>query len=174
MWRDVIGYEGLYQVSDGGEVRSLDRTVDHGRGFTRWLTGKTFKPRPDGEGYPRVCLSKAGKEATRRTHQLVLEAFVGPKPEGYVTRHLNGIPSDNRVENLCWGTQMQNQADRKLHGTSNEGERGGGSKLTETQVLEIRALYSTGRYTQQVLGDLYGAAQTNISLIVRRKNWKHI
>lgn len=64
-----------------------------------------------------VYLTRNSKKMTAKVHQLVLEAFVGPRPEGMVTRHLNGDPSDNRLTNLAWGTHAENNADTVQHGT---------------------------------------------------------
>lgn len=75
----------------------------------------------------------------RFVHRLVLEAFVGKCPDKMHARHLNGNPSDNRVENLAWGTRSENMMDRVRHGTSNRGERHGMAKVTKEIALKIRA-----------------------------------
>ena len=105
-WRPVIGYENHYEVSDEGEVRSLRRVRCLGRVLRQSLVN----------GYPAVCLSKGGKTKLRKVHQLVLEAFVGPKPQGYVTRHLDGSRTNNKLSNLAWGTLAENHADMRAHG----------------------------------------------------------
>lgn len=103
-WKDVIGYEGLYKVSNLGNVRSLDRpTGRKGRILTLgYGRGK----------YATVCLSKQGKARTTLVHHLVLDAFVGLRPEGHETRHLNGNRRDNRLTNLRWGTKSENTLDQ--------------------------------------------------------------
>lgn len=98
-WRAVPGYEGKYEVSDDGQVRSLRRNI-------------TLRAATTPLGYKYVAL--CGK--TRRVHQLVLEGFVGPRPDGLITRHLNGKPGDNRLENLAYGTMKENAADALAHG----------------------------------------------------------
>lgn len=106
-WRPVIGYEGRYDVSDRGRVRSLL----HGSPLLMKLI-------PSNKGdYLRVQLWKDGRGKTQWVHRLVLEAFIGPRPDGMVTRHLDGHSRDNGRENLMWGTQKQNIADKKTHGT---------------------------------------------------------
>lgn len=104
-WLPVVGFEGLYEVSDLGRVRSLrtDRVLSTEMNHLRG-------------GYVRVKFSINRKWHRSLVHRLVLEAFVGPLPEGMVTRHLNGEPTDNRLENIVYGTQSENQHDAVRHG----------------------------------------------------------
>lgn len=104
-WLPVVGYEELYEVSDGSRVRSV-------RDRSRMMT-ITYRD----HGYADVGLNRHGKQVNRKVHRLMLEAFVGPCPPGMVTRHLNGNPRDNRLENLCWGTYSENTYDTIRHGT---------------------------------------------------------
>lgn len=119
VWRPVVGFEGCYEVSDHGQVRSLDRTIvthtKHGE-VRRRLAGKIMKQHL-GAAYLEVTLSRGNEKTLARPHRLVLEAFVGPCPEGMETRHFNGNPLDNRLENLLWGTPVENASDCTRHGT---------------------------------------------------------
>ena len=116
-WRWVPGYEGYYQVSVFGNVRSVDRRVVHETGFVQNRRGKILNLVPLGtDGYLCVRLSKDGHAVTRKVHQLVLEAFVGPRPPGYEARHLDGNNMDNRAPKLAWGTPKQNVQDTLCHG----------------------------------------------------------
>ena len=119
IWKPVVGYEGPYEVSDRGKVRSLDRTVIYKTGQTRHFKGQPLKLKPH-HGYWRVELNRNGKCACFRVHRLVLAAFVGPLPEGKEVCHNNGNPGDNRLENLRYGTKSENQRDRIKHGTHHE------------------------------------------------------
>jgi hypothetical protein len=106
VWRDAVGYEGRYEVSDRGRVRSL--------------LGKApliLRPGTDSSGHKFVSLRKDGKSHSIAVHKLVLTAFVGPRPEGLVTRHLDGVHENNALTNLCYGTQSENQYDRVRLGT---------------------------------------------------------
>lgn len=111
-WRPVTGYEGLYEVSDGGQVRSLPRTTaGHAYG------GGPLKPMLTTTGYLQVHLWRDGKGRFPKVHQLVCEAFHGPRPVDHEVRHLNGDKTDNRASNLAWGTSRENHQDTLRHGT---------------------------------------------------------
>jgi hypothetical protein len=151
-WKDVIGFEGRYQVSDLGNVRRLDRWIQHtgkaGRGSAthdHFLRGGPCKFWIGNDGYPQVNLNKNGKGKIVRLHVLVLETFIGPRPTGYEACHINGKPEDNRLCNLRWDTSSSNKLDRIAHGTSNRGARHGMSKLTEAQVKLIRLERNAGK-----------------------------
>lgn len=108
-WRSVVGYEGRYEVSNDGAVRSVWGSVPRPvRPFAR-------------KGYSLASLNLKGDRTTRRVqrrvHCLMLEAFVGPCPDGMQTRHLNGNGLDNRLVNLRWGTPSENSHDKVRHGT---------------------------------------------------------
>jgi hypothetical protein len=123
-WHAMPAYEGLYEVSDYGRVQSLTRRVysPNGGGPNRqgcWITvrGRMLKPWTNADGYKVVELCRDGCRSTRLIHTLVLEAFVGPKPIGMITRHLDGDPSDNRLWMLAYGTPSENNLDKTRHGT---------------------------------------------------------
>lgn len=104
----------------------------------------------------------------------MLEAFVGPCPDGMECCHEDGNPGNNALSNLRWGTTRDNQADRVRHGTSNRGERCGTSKLTAEEVRAIRREYAEGWNTMVAVAKKYGVSQSSIFLIVHRKNWAHV
>lgn len=112
LWRPIAGWQGQYEVSDLGRVRSLDRQTANG--FRR---GRVLKPMPKAGGYLFVQLYKNGRQYARHIHALVLEAFTHARPQGMQVCHNNGDPTDNRLENLRWGTPKENHADMWLHGT---------------------------------------------------------
>jgi len=108
-WLPVIGYEGLYDVSDWGRIRSLPR---------RTTRGGLMKLIADGKGYWVVSLTREGKQRRFFVHRLVMEAFTGPLPEGMEIRHLDGDPGNNRLPNLRYGTHSENMQDTIRHGTN--------------------------------------------------------
>lgn len=138
-WRPVVGFEGLYEVSDLGRVKGL-------------LSGRVLRPGVQRRGgHLVVALVKAGARSTRTVHRLVLEAFVGIRPPGGVCRHFpDRNPANNCLLNLRWGTQKQNGEDMTVHGTSAKGSRNGASKLTELNVRDIRALRDAGASIKEI------------------------
>lgn len=126
-WLPVIGYEGLYEVSSTGRVRSLDREVNHWRGGKRLVKGRelaAFEGNKKRErGYLRVGLYKRAQLRSHHVHTLVLEAFVGPRPDGMVCCHRNGVSTDNRLENLRWDTISANALDDVRNGVHPTGSK---------------------------------------------------
>lgn len=114
-WLPIAGYEGSYEVSNLGRVRSLDRTNSKG-----WkLRGKVLSPsRKNRSGHLHVLLCTPGTQDSRHVHTLVLEAFVGPRPPGMFACHTNDVPWDNRLENLRWDTPSANRLDSVRNGTN--------------------------------------------------------
>lgn len=115
-WKPVVGYEGLYEVSDQGRVRSLDRVVDRGRLGKSLRPGKILKGSIDSKRYLYVSLYKDGRR-NHRIHQLVSRAFIGIPQEGQEVRHRDGSRDNNVVENLEWGSRSENILDAVGHGT---------------------------------------------------------
>ncbi len=113
-WVPVAGFEGLYEVSDRGRVRSLDRATLGSDGKTYHRKGRVLKQAAS--EYQMVTLWKDIKQHGLAVHRIVLESFVGPRPDGMVTRHLNGDHRDNRLCNLVYGTQSENMYDKVRHG----------------------------------------------------------
>lgn len=167
-WRSVVGYEGLYEVSDDGAVRSLIR---RGKNIRRSYGGVVLKPWINQVGnVPMVTLYRDYKATKLAVHRLVLTAFVGPCPDGLVCCHYNGNPSDNRLENLRWDTQLSNAADKRRHGRSIVGEKNKFSKLTSTQVIVIKKRLASGEQCNRIAED-YGVTPEAIGHIKNGKNW---
>jgi hypothetical protein len=156
-WRTVHDAPN-YQVSNLGRVRGPRRML---------------KPSIH-DGYARVILYPTkGTRLLRRVHTLVLEAFVSPRPEGLVGRHLNGIGTDNIVSNLVWGTQSENEQDKVGHGTSNRAEGAGRAKLTWDMVREIRTKHNPkvrGLGCKRLAKE-YDVAASTIKAIVTNRTW---
>jgi hypothetical protein len=167
-WLPVPGYEGLYEVSDLGNVRSFHA----GRGSGK--RGGLLAPGLSGR-YLTVALCQRGQP--RRSwpvHQLVLLAFAGPRPPGMESLHGPGGQLDNRLVNLCWGTPSQNHGpDRVRDGTSNRGERSRNAKLTEAIVSECKRRYAAGE-TQTALAIEFGVTEPAICEAVNGVTWAHL
>ncbi len=169
-WLPVAGYEGLYEVSDLGRVRSLPRQTRRGvRG------GKILKPQTSAgsKGYLFVNLCRDGTMWHVAVHRLVLEAFDRPCPPGMEARHGPGGKLDASLVNLRWGTRAENVGpDRLRDGQDNRGVRHGMSKLTSEQVKDIRRRSDAGE-TQQSIADRYGITFQNVSSITLGKTWSY-
>lgn len=133
---------------------------------------KVMKPMEGEDGHTHVILYKDGKGKKQYVHRLILITFRRkPKPKEE-SRHINGVPHDNRIENLEWGSKSDNQLDRITHGTSNRGERSGSAKLTENQVLEIRE--RVGGESLRTLAKEYGVSHTAIRRAANGMKWSHL
>ena len=172
-WRDVVGYEGLYQVSSLGRVKSLERYCKHPNGGDKIVRGRLLSSR-NNTGYQKVALCCDGVPRNVTVHKVVCAAFIGEKPKGFQVRHLNGVPTDNRAVNLVYGTAAENAADRVTHGTNAQGVSVGSAKLTDAKVLEIRRLLAESDLTQTEIGEMFGVEASNISAIKLWKTWKHL
>jgi len=116
--KDIKGYEGLYQVTCIGLVKSLDRIVWDPVEGDRILPGKTLKQSSDAGGYLRVGLWRDDVRETPYVHRLVCAAFIGPCPVGMVVRHLNGDRADNRLSNLAYGQRGRSNLDPDIAETT--------------------------------------------------------
>jgi hypothetical protein len=152
-----------YVFGDDGTAWS--RKPRNGRGplKTTWskLSGTVFK-----SGYVYVSIRSRPKRLAR----LLLEAFVGPCPEGMQACHSDGDKANNAISNLRWDTPEANMADRELHGTSAKGVRNPAAKLDDVKVRSIRVLLSEG-YSQSCIAAQFGITQVLVSRISLRKTW---
>jgi hypothetical protein len=115
-WRPIPCYEGFYEVSDRGLIRSVERFVRSGHGHQRRVSARILKQAQD-RGYMLVALCRDGHQKTKRVHHAVLETFVGPRPDGMEGCHNDGDASNNRLVNLRWDTSSANTFDAIRHGT---------------------------------------------------------
>ena len=166
-WRDIPGYEGSYQVSSLGRVRSLPRIIpvyDSVRqiSYARPCPGKILRQAVcDRAGHVSVHLGKYSRGIP--VHQLVMLAFLGCPPPGMEAMHLNGIPTDNRPENLQYGTHSQNMTDMYRLGK-------GPLKLTPEEVRQIRFGLACG-WSPKELAAAYGVSDTCIRRIRKRRRY---
>jgi hypothetical protein len=156
-WRDVVGFEGLYKVSNFGRIQ----TVKTGK-IKEQTISKT-------DNRPYLSLWKNNKIKVCRPHKLVMEAFVSLRPEGLECCHNDGNPQNNHWSNLRWDTPKNNHADKIKHGTTNRGEQCGTAKLTLEQVRAIRQ----DNRLQRIIAAEYGVKDNTISRIKSFKRWAH-
>jgi len=163
-----------YAINENGTVLSICARGGRGGGQDRsWKDSDRVKPSIGKGGYHRVNLSHDGHRRAVVVHKLVLITFVGPCPPGMQCRHLDGNPSNNHVSNLAWGTRSENAQDKILHGTDMRGAKHHNVKLTEKDVLEIRARFASGERGVDLAKE-FSVRTTNISAIILRQTWRHI
>ncbi len=175
-WLPVTGWEGFYEVSDRGLIRSVDRMVPEPRWGFRRYRGRPIAPWRDRNGYFLVNLYRDAKPTRRFVHQLVLEAFAGLCPPGMESLHGMGGKTDNRwPENLHWGTHAENCADTARQGMRNNpvGERSGSAKLTGAIVREVRIRRAGGEKIAALARE-FGVNRGTMTKAIDGRNWGHI
>ena len=173
-WRDVVEYEGFYQVSNAGRVRSRDRVVDGPR-VQQGIMGKVLRP-GIANGYVKVVLCQNAIKKTCFIHRLVATAFLGRCPDGSQVIHIDGVKLNNRLPNLAYATRSEITLNAYRNGliVARLGVDNPRAKLTESDVLAIRETYAAGGVTMQKLAEKYRVSHVNISLIILRKTWAHL
>lgn len=178
-WRDVVGYEGLYQVSNIGSVRSLDRihptTSNVGNATLYKRKGSVMSPKTEKSGYITQTLSKDKITKTRKVHRLVAQAFI-PNPEKKPqVNHKNGIKSDNRVENLEWVTTFENRQHAYDTGLQKptKGTLNGMAVYTERDVEFVSIQYAMGM-KQVDIERTYEYSKAFVHSVVNNKSWRHV
>lgn len=174
VWRAIAGYEGAYEVSNLGRVRSLTRAVFTKYGTKAVRRGRVLKHGTSGGNgeYQLVILCVDKVRDPRHVHDLVLEAFAGPRPSGAQARHFpDPNPANNRADNLCWGTAKQNCADRVVHGTDPSGDRNPNVVIPDADVPRILELLKTGgREARFRIASEYGVHPNSLYHLRKRRS----
>lgn len=173
IWKDVVGYEGYYQVSNLGNARSLDRIIINKDGVPKITRGMNLKLR-NRQGYLFIDTYINLRSKTTRVHRLVAEAFIPNSHNKPHVNHINGIKTDNRVENLEWCTMKENMVHASQIGLVSKGEKIHSSKLTNEIVIKIRELSCQGMTAPQIEKEIGIIKPCQINAIIRREAWKHI
>lgn len=166
VWKDIKGYEGLYQVSNMGRVKSLKRK-------SRNLNNeedRILKHAVNKFGYCHFSLSKFNESKTMTMHRVVAKYFI-PNPKNKpCVNHINGIKTDNKVENLEWVTYSENMKHAYKKGLNKQiGETCNTAKLTEQDVLDIFKLKKF--FTNKELCNIFGVKQVQMWRILNKKRW---
>lgn len=171
-WVDIHGYEGCYQVSDLGRVKSLGRMVVH-KGITYYQAERIMSPWSGTTStYLCVRLYRDGMRKKFSVHRLVAELFLEGWNANLEVNHKDGNRFNNAAENLEMCTHQYNMQHAILEGLKNDcGEKSSCAKLTNAQAEEIRNRYGQGGISQTVLGRAYGVSRQTVSMIVRYKKY---
>jgi len=178
LWKDIIGYEGVYQISNKGKIRSLDRLLNTSNNSFRSCKGQFLKTKLDKYGYLAIGLSCNQHIKWYTIHRLVSIVFI-PNPENKPTvNHKDGNKQNNNDWNLEWNTWLENSQHAVKtglrEGAVKVGEDNNLAKLKEKDVLFIRENYNKKSCNLQVLADKFHVSVSNISQIKNHKHWKHI
>lgn len=174
-WKDIINYEGIYQASTHGRIRSLDRYIRCGKSSERYLEGRILRQFKSKKGYLELGLYKDSKHKTHKVHRLVLTAFDRPPKTGEECNHKDGNKSNNHIENLEWCTHIQNMRHKdNIIGKHNRGERHGRHEITEQGVRDARDLLKEGKLNQKQIAEIFNVSQGIISCIKSGRTWGHI
>lgn len=170
IWVKAFGWDGLYEVSSAGRVRSIVRTGRTSLGDRKY-GGKILTPIVRKvDGYLVVNLTNKTIRKQVLLHALILKSFEGDAPAGMECCHNDGSKANNAIENLRWDTRRGNHADKKAHGTWQGGENCGTSKLTDELVRYIRA----SPLNHQQMADELGVHKSCIEKVRLRVTWRHI
>lgn len=170
IWKDVVGYEGFYQVSNFGNIKRIGSF----KGVNKlYLDNYYLKHKDNGKGYFRVKLSVNGKIKMIMVHRIIAEAFVTRIKNKNVINHKDGNKKNNALLNLEWCTQSENCIHASKIGllSNKKGENHPKSKLTNEDILTIRSLDVNNFF---LLAEKYNVSYSTIMRIISRKTWSHI
>lgn len=169
LYKDILGYEGFYQISNLGNVKSLSRTILKNGIYPFKSKDKIIKNRVNKYCYVTLCKNNTYKNFY--VHRLVAQAFINNNENKLIVNHINGIKTNNRVDNLEWCTYLENTKHAILNGFINQkGINSVKSKLNEKEVLEIKQ----SNLPHKELSKKYNISKSNISNIKTKRIWKHI
>jgi hypothetical protein len=173
VWKDIVGYEGSYQISNKGRVKSLKRIIYRSDGVKQSYGGLLKTQYKSKRGYMISSLCKNGKSQKSKIHRLIAIHFI-PNPDNKPKiNHIDGNKLNNNLDNLEWCTDMENSQHAWKTGLiDNKGSKNGMSKLTKSEVLNIRNL--KGKITYREIAEKHNISNANAWLIANKKRWKHI
>lgn len=177
-WRDIKGFEGAYQISEYGVVRSVDREITtkpdrFGRVSNYVKRGKVIADRRHQFGYRVVTLSFNNIQYTKTVHRLVAISFIDNPENLPLVRHVDGNPENNHFKNLIFGTQKDNMANAMNHGTVECGENRYNAILTNDEVVKIRVEKRGGAKNKE-LSEKYGISEVRVHKIVTGETWTSV
>jgi hypothetical protein len=170
IWKPISGYVGLYEVSNFGIIRSLDRIIPDKTHGTRKLAGRVLRYTTDNQGRCYVGLSRDNKPIKKRVHLIVAEAFLGPRIKGVEVCHEDGNPANNQASNLRFDTHKSNMEDMVHHGRSNRGLKNPNTKMTQEQALQVKRLRLDGK-TYKIIASELGLSFEQVRSVCVGRAW---
>ncbi len=174
IWKYIEGCEGIYQVSNYGDARSVNRAILHWAGGRSNIIGRKLKPHINSNGYKQIVLSIKGKTKSVILHKLVANTFIKKSKNNLQVNHIDGNKLNNFVSNLEFVTAKDNMLHAYKIGLRNNGSKHHLSKLTETKVLLIRKKYKPRTVSCAKLASEFGVSRGCVSAIINRYSWNHI
>lgn len=174
-WRPVVGYETIYEVSQMGRVRSLDRVIVCSNGINRPIKGKLIKPTKGRTGkYSSVGLNKNGKVKRFYVHRLVAQHFIRNSQNKPCVNHVDGNKLNNAAKNLEWCTYLENTHHAIATGAIKTGRGNKKNKLKDSDVVWIRGVYKNKVLNQHQIADYLKISQQLVSNVVTRKTYAFV
>lgn len=180
IWKDIEGYEGLYQVSNLGRVKSLERLVTQRPGVTYTRPEQIIKHNSGAKlkGYPNLNLCRNGRVVNALIHRLVAQAFI-PNPDNKrCINHIDGDKNNFKISNIEWVTHSENTKHAFRTGLQKQnyvfGTGHGMSKLDDVSVRVIREAYAENKWSYQQIANYFKMGQAAIRNIVIKRTWKHV
>lgn len=175
-WRDVVGYEGCYAVSNTGVVKSLDRLCIKNNGVKYRLKGKTIKQRVSRGGYVSVALVRNGEYKTFSVHRVVASSFLNNKSNKPQVNHIDGNKENNVAKNLEWVTCSENIIHAIKTGLLpiKRGVNRSNSKLDDMKVLTIKTMFPHNKWTEVMIANHFDIGRGTVNGIRRNYRWRHL
>lgn len=175
IWKPVPNFEGYFEVSNQGRVRTVERKVRFvsKRGCESWRVKarKIISQQLINSGYMVVHLQKDGVRHAKTVHSVVAMAFLGERPCGLDVCHNNGVKTDNRSVNIRYDTRRNNHADKVLHGTVYAGATQ--AKITAKDAAIIRKIANDNLMGKKELAAMYGVTSETIRRVLKNETWKY-
>lgn len=177
--RPVVGFPGYLIGVDGSvwsqwwPTRTNGSSNKHHIDTSRPARRRATPPDSTSKGYPWLSLQKDGKQYLRRVHVLMLETFVGPRPEGLMGLHRDDNPNNMSLTNLYWGTQAQNMRDSEVNGNRLRGEKCASAKMTSVVALAIIRLEAEGKDFNDI-SRVVGFHPSSVRHVLKGRTWSHV
>jgi len=175
IWKQIPGYEGLYEISNLGRARSMPRVLLESRGHTRKYRSKILEGSMNEQGYRSVMLCKDFVQVLHAVARLVAKAFIPNPDDRAEVNHKNGNKLDNSMDNLEWSTHQENCIHRNAVLKKNIGEKHRLAKMTNEQVISMRKMREETGLSCRIIAERHGLKDAaSIHGAIRGRTWKHI
>ncbi len=174
VWQAVPEYEGLYEASTLGRIRSVDRLITGKNGVTKRFSGRVLKPVKQNAGYFALGLSKAGIVETVLVHRIVAKTFLG-NPEGLEeVNHIDGVKGNNALSNLEWMSRVRNIRHAMGMGLiQGLGENNPAAKINDESAMQIKELLRLGLHPNEI-APMFGVKPSTAFDILLGRSWMHV